>query len=211
VFAELGQTAFAEIPQLPSDACLDAIRLARMLRAVERGGASLFVIGLIGMIAMGSAPRQLQNQVREALSTRLASSASVDDSTITHKPTGTAYRYPYSVIPGGVFPIEDLRARIDNDPVAAAHYAGFDMTHARVVKLERDGAFYVSYRMASGIFWTTERIRLRRGELLLTDGASFALARSGNRLSEVPLLPALSLEPSATELDAVKPSSVSGE
>jgi hypothetical protein len=211
VFAELGQTAFAEIPQLPSDACLDAIRLARMLRAVERGGASLIVMGLIGMIAMSSTPRPFQNQIREALSARFGSSASADEEATAPETAGTAYRYPYSVIPGGVFSIEDLRAKIINDPVAAAHYADFDFRHARVVKLERNGAFYVSYRMASGIFWTTERISVRRGELLLTDGASFVLARSGNRLSEVPLLPASSLEPTAAEMDAAEPSSISGE
>jgi hypothetical protein len=43
--------------------------------------------------------------------------------------------YPYSVVPGGVEDARELKWVAEHDPIVAAHYAGFDYDHARVVRL----------------------------------------------------------------------------
>src|SRR5258708_498715 len=43
--------------------------------------------------------------------------------------------YPYSIVPGGVNDARELKWVAEHDPVVAAHYAGFDYEHARVVQL----------------------------------------------------------------------------
>ena len=43
--------------------------------------------------------------------------------------------YKYSVVPGGVRNVQELKWAVEHDPVVAAHYAGFDYDRARVVKL----------------------------------------------------------------------------
>jgi hypothetical protein len=56
--------------------------------------------------------------------------------------------YPYSVVPGGVRDVAELKWAAKHDPVVAAHYAGFDYDHARVC-----GWFWrvpPTFRIASG-------------------------------------------------------------
>jgi hypothetical protein len=209
VLAELRNSAFSEIPPLPGDACLDALRLARILRVVERGGSSLVIMGLVGFVALAGTPRAWQDEFLRALDSH--SSLYPADSVKRPDLPPPTFQNPFSVIPGGALSVEDLQAKLSGDPAIAAHFADFDFARARTVMLNTDGAFYVSYRLASGIFWTTERVYLHRGEVLLTDGASFIRARSGNRLSEVPMLPVSSLEPTAADLDAVAQVSITGQ
>jgi len=210
VLAELRNSAFAEIPQLPGDACLDALRLARLLRVVERGGSSLVILGLVGFVALAGTPRAWQNEIVRALDSHSSLRYPADIAKQSDLPLSN-FQNPFSVIPGGALSIEDLQAKLAGDPVIAAHFADFDFARARTVPLNIDGAFYVSYRLASGVFWTTERVHLHRGENLLTDGTSFIRVRSGSRLSEVPMLPVSSLEPTAADLDVVTQVSISGQ
>ena len=42
--------------------------------------------------------------------------------------------YKYSVVPGGVRSVQELKWAAEHDPVVAAHYAGFDYDRARVVE-----------------------------------------------------------------------------
>ena len=93
-------------------------------------------------------------------------------------------KYPYSVIPGGVYSPAELVRAINTDPVVRAHYAGFNLQRARLVRLTEDHYAYVSYRVRNQVFWTHHPLRIPRGEVLLTDGAQFARSRCGNRLSE---------------------------
>lgn len=90
--------------------------------------------------------------------------------------------YPYSVIPGGAYSPEELRNSVAKDKFVKAHYADFDVESARLVTLAEDRFQYVSYRINNRILWTHKKIRIRKGETLLTDGRHFARTRCGNRL-----------------------------
>ena len=94
--------------------------------------------------------------------------------------------YPYSVVPGGVKDAKELKWFAEHDPVVAAHYAGFDYEHARLVRLELARTVYVSYRIGNHIYWTRHRIKLKKGETLLTDGKMTARTRCANRVQELP-------------------------
>jgi hypothetical protein len=117
--------------------------------------------------------------------------------------------YPYSVIPGGAYSPAELRFANRQDALVRDHYGDFDLSAARVVTLRADRYQYVSYRLRNHIFWTRNRLRIPKGETLLTDGRNYARTRCGNRLSNVakgltsPLQPPenlLSLPPFRPEL-----------
>ena len=94
--------------------------------------------------------------------------------------------YPYSVIAGGAYSPRELEFAHANDPVIRAHYADFDMKQAKLVTLTDDRYQYVSYRVKEQVYWTKKKLRIPKGELLLTDGRNFARTRCGNRLSTTP-------------------------
>ncbi len=107
--------------------------------------------------------------------------------------------YPYSVISGGAYNPEELRYYMARDGVVRAHYADFDVNHARVVTLTEDRFQYVSYRVKSKVYWTLKKLRIPKGEVLLTDGKNFARTRCGNRLCAVlPEQHALNIPPVKT-------------
>jgi len=108
---------------------------------------------------------------------------------------------PYSVIPGGARNSSELRAAIAHDPLVATHYLIFDVSKTHVVRLDRDSAMYVSYRMGEHVYWTRKKLVLLKGETLLTDGQHLARTRCGNRLSETPELPTSLREPERAELE----------
>jgi len=112
---------------------------------------------------------------------------------------------PYSVIPGGVRDEQELRSAVDHDPVVALHYASFNLARVRVVHLDRDQAFYVSYRMGDHVYWTHRKLLLHKGETVLTDGQHEARTRCGNRLSAVPEAPTALKEPNRTALENPTP------
>ncbi|MGA8026984.1 MAG: hypothetical protein WB992_07550 [Bryobacteraceae bacterium] len=91
--------------------------------------------------------------------------------------------FPYSVIPGGAYSPAELRFANDKDALVREHYADFNVHTAKLVTLTEDRYQYVSFRLKNHIFWTHNRLRIPRGETLLTDGRSYARTRCGNRLS----------------------------
>ncbi len=113
--------------------------------------------------------------------------------------------YPYSVVPGGVKDAAELKWAADHDPVVAAHYAGFDYDHARVVRLVLARTAYVSYRIGNKIYWTRRRIKLKKGETLITDGKITARTRCANRVEEPPQVAYSSSEPPAMKFDEPLP------
>jgi hypothetical protein len=131
--------------------------------------------------------------------------------------TGSSARpiYAFSVIRGGAYNRDELVQALAEDPVAARHYAGFDVAHTRMVAAKAQ-AVYVSYRRGNAIYWTGRPVRLAAGEALLTDGANLARARCGNRISSQRMLPAEFREPpqvaaeGETALDAESPEVASG-
>jgi hypothetical protein len=90
--------------------------------------------------------------------------------------------YPYSVIPGGAYTPDELRRSIDRDKVVRAHYADFDLNLTTTVTLSEDRFQFVSYRINNRVYWTHKKLRIPKGEVLLTDGRHYARTRCGNRL-----------------------------
>ena len=115
--------------------------------------------------------------------------------------------YPYSVVPGGVRDVAELKWAAEHDPVVAAHYAGFDYDHGRVVRLVLARTAYISYRIGNKVYWTRRRISLKKGEELITDGKITARTRCANRVEEMPQQATSSSEPPAAKFEEpVKPS-----
>jgi hypothetical protein len=104
--------------------------------------------------------------------------------------------YPYSVIAGGVFSQRELSYAGNKDPVVRAHYADFNVKQAKLVQLTEDRFQYVSYRIKNQVYWTRKKLRIPKGELLWSDGLSYARARCGNRLSSDPVQPVSPKDPS---------------
>src|SRR5260370_35675075 len=75
--------------------------------------------------------------------------------------------YPYSVIPGGVKSVEELKNAIASDPVVSAHYAKFNLSRARILRWEGGRSVHVSYRLGSGVYCTKRKLKLAKGETLI--------------------------------------------
>jgi hypothetical protein len=102
--------------------------------------------------------------------------------------------YRYSVVPGGVYTIEELLEAEREDRVAAAHFAGFQKALLREEVLAKDLRAYVSYRVRNAVYWTRKPVLVRRGEKVITDGVRMLRTRCGNLISEAPEQPVASLE-----------------
>lgn len=114
--------------------------------------------------------------------------------------------YPYSIIPGGVRNVTELKSAMANDPIVSAHYGEFQLANFRVVRLDRARLLHVSYRIGDRIYWTKRRMSLAKGETVITDGVLMARTRCGNLAADV--IPntsevlTLSTEPTPEELDS---------
>ncbi len=109
--------------------------------------------------------------------------------------------YPYSVVARGVRNAKELRSVMAKDPVVARHYSDFKVSKSRIIELKSVKLAFVSYRIGSDVFWTRKKLRLAKGEKLITDGVNFARTRCGNRISETPRPETSPAEPSSEELD----------
>ena len=94
--------------------------------------------------------------------------------------------YPYSVIPGGVKSVADLKLAVAEDPVVARQFEGFDFQRAHLVQVAQNESMFVSYRIGQKVYWTRKKIALHRGETLVTDGNISVRTRCGNRVASVP-------------------------
>ena len=103
--------------------------------------------------------------------------------------------YPYSVVPGGVQNPAELQQASAQDRVVSAHFAGFDYSHARTVRLQQVKEVYLSYRVGNHVFWTRKKVRLHAGEKLISDGKITARTRCANRVSETKQAEISPLEP----------------
>ena len=121
--------------------------------------------------------------------------------------------YPYSVIRGGVRNVHELKEAIARDRVVAAHYSKFKLARARIIELNSDNLAHVSYRIRDDVFWTKKKLKLSKGEKLITDGTRLARARCGNLVSEEPPEPPAKtspLEPPEEVFDQPTPMPISG-
>lgn len=103
--------------------------------------------------------------------------------------------YPYSVIPGGAYSPAELRAVNQRDQLVRNHYSDFNLSAAQLVTLTADRYQYASFRLKDKIYWTQNRLKIPKGEVLLTDGRHYARTRCGNRLSPVAVAQTTPLQP----------------
>jgi hypothetical protein len=109
--------------------------------------------------------------------------------------------YRYSVIPGGAYSPDELRQAIQSDSVVAAHYEELDQSKLKVRTVAHDQYAYVSYRKGDAVYWTKNKVLLRQGETVLTDGTTLIRGKCGNCISSEPQLPTASDEPDDVEFD----------
>jgi hypothetical protein len=166
--------------------------------AVTVAGASALVLNYISpslFRVQGSTPPTFQQ-------TELSRERVIQlNELLAHAPSPDRPVYPYSVVPGGVDDAKELKWVAEHDPVVASHYAGFDYEHARVVRLTLAETVFMSYRIGNHIYWTRHRLKLHKGERVLTDGRIVLRARCGNRVEKVPQQAASPNEPPAVRFD----------
>jgi hypothetical protein len=92
--------------------------------------------------------------------------------------------YPYSIVPGGIRSVAELKAAIATDAVVSAEYSGFHLEDARVIRLDHDRSAHVSYRVGDRVLWTRRTLKLAKGETLITDGVVTARTKCGNLISD---------------------------
>ena len=91
--------------------------------------------------------------------------------------------YPYSIIPGGVYEPREMEETIRVDQVAREHYSDIRQEFLVPFRVQAPMLAYVSFRKGNKIYWTSKKMNIPRGELLLTDGKNLIRARCGNRIS----------------------------
>lgn len=176
-------------------------RFSRDLRLVETFGFLLVATGVFGMVLLSAVSSGGGGAELLPLFSTPAPPRPSDPVLPVSASANLRFFYQYSVIPGGIQSADELREAVADDSVVADHYSDFGLKHVNFVTLGRDQAFYVSYRLPSGVFWTSRPMLLHRGETLVTDGFNLARVRCGNRLSEVPLLPVSPVAPAAEEMN----------
>ena len=108
--------------------------------------------------------------------------------------------YPYSIVPGGAWNIEQAK-RAMSDPAVRDHYAAFNLKNLKQVELTADLYGYVSYRFGDKIYWTANKLHLKAGETVYTDGQHIARGRCLNCYSAHPMLPVRPHEPTEAVLE----------
>lgn len=88
----------------------------------------------------------------------------------------------------------DVAAVRASDAVVRTHYSDIG-PHPVPHTLVRDQWLYASYRMGSVVYWTKQKVRVRAGETVLTDGVHMIRGRCGNRLSSNPKEPTRFIDP----------------
>ena len=113
--------------------------------------------------------------------------------------------YPFSIVPGGVRSVAELKGAMKTDRLVATHYAAVNVNRLKPVVLNQDRAAYVSFRMHDRVYWTSRKVRLAKGERIFeaADGSIGVRERCGNQVSDQPRTPVLAdvrTEPSGAVL-----------
>lgn len=141
---------------------------------------------LILLLVLLSASCQRKTDDSGTSKNRIMPSAAVAPSKVT---PGSRPVHPYSIVSGGVSTPEEMAHAVKSDKVVREHYAGLLPASFKAEKLRTDRQGYVSYRIRDKVFWTKRMMTLKRGEVVLTDGATMIRGRCGNRVSEIPMGP----------------------
>lgn len=178
-------------------------RIRTPARRVAAGGGFLFVAFLSAWLWAPAAPEpEAERHPSTGISLPLMNArVALPGAALSRQARPAKMVYRNSVLPGGVGSAAELTSALAHDPVAAAHYAGFQVAAARAVRVERPTMAHVSYRIGDKIYWTRKPVRLALGETLLSDGEHLVRARCGNRISEQAQAPVLVNEPAPEVLE----------
>jgi hypothetical protein len=116
----------------------------------------------------------------------------------TEEPGVSRRVYPLSVIPGGVYSVEELRAFLESDEVARRSFAEHAtrlgdpelLDHLRVAQVTQPTKMYTQLRRANQLYWSSDPVTVEPGETALyhePSGVMAARARCGNVM--VPKVP----------------------
>lgn len=172
-------------------------RRARLQRRLTVGVLAGFAAAALAVVFI-PAPEHAPRAAAHASTPMLAAGAPLPH----EKQRSARLVYPYSVVPGGVASQAELLHIVRTDKVVAAHYASFDITQARPVKVAAPRAVHVSYRKGDKVYWTSKKVMLKAGETLFTDGRNEMRARCANRVSDVAQFPVEAHEPDLALLEA---------
>jgi hypothetical protein len=161
---------------------LSSLMLVAALSALSNAVADLRTVVVVEL--PGPPPMEIADRVRPP-----------------HVPARPVFRH--SVVSGGVYSADDVEAAMAQDRIVAAHYSGMNARELRVETLSEDRRVYMSYRLGDEIFWTKQRVRLPKGENILTDGVHHIRARCGNCIAFAPMAPTADAEPDEAEFDAL--------
>jgi hypothetical protein len=92
--------------------------------------------------------------------------------------------YAYSLVPGGIRDAAELRSAMVRDSVIFAEYSTFHLERARVIRLDSARQAHVAYRIGNRVYWTKRKVKLEKGETVITDGVQTARTKCGNLVSE---------------------------
>lgn len=165
------------------------------------GGGFALVVAVTGWAVLTETPERVRSPLSLLAQSPGTRAGIVASPVAASTPARLVYRY--SVLPGGVRSAAELALKLRADPVAAAHYAGFDVAAARIVRVEKSRLVHVSYRIGDNIYWTRNTVRLAVGEELISDGTHLVRARCGNRIADEMQSIMLKNEPSPEALDAL--------
>ena len=97
--------------------------------------------------------------------------------------------YPHALVLCGLSSEEEFERVRASDAQLREHYSEVGFVRPEVLK--SDELDYVSYRLGSKIVWTSKRLPIHAGEMVLKDRYGNTIrGRCGNRLSRVPMMPA---------------------
>ena len=164
----------------------------------------LLLLGAVACLASFLVTQQLRSTSERALSAPQTSVPSLDSKQQLQTAKNERFVYPYSVIPGGVQSREELTSVIGSDPIVAEHYARFAVSQAKIVHATETQFVHVAYRLRNKVYWTAKKVKIPKGETLISDGTDTARTRCGNRVSAVPLEPVSEEEPAVEIFDSAQ-------
>lgn len=152
----------------------------RRRKTLRTGLVVAFFASLVAALLLGlrnsSSPSLLAEMARHGLR------AATTELELTPDVRSGRKLLPYSVVPGGLRNVRDAQDSIEADPVVARHYRGL---HVENLVLRRTPAamdVFVSYRVQNAIYWTSHKVHMAKGELVLVDGKNMVRARCANRI-----------------------------
>jgi hypothetical protein len=181
------------------------VKMTRSRRRLRKGRVALAILAVLGLLVGIPVGWSILGRPHHSNSSR----ASIERVTLNNsRPSGAREPrriFKYSVVAGGVNSPEELTEAADRDATVRDHYRGIYLSQVTKTQLDKDMLAYVSYRLKNKIYWTQKKIRLHKGELVLTDGEHMVRGRCGNRISVLPVVSGAGPEPAEPQFDVEEP------